>query len=208
MKDGKGAAAPIVLSMGEPAGIGGEIALKAWSLLRGPGPGFFLLHDPESLVRLAEALGLDVPVRTISAPEEAAAIFPDALPVLPVALSAPIIAGQLDTRNSPAVIEAIRRGVNYTRSGEASALVTIPIQKSALYATGFAFDIPMADAPVGPSGTVDPAPDLGFEFVLRRDERTRAWDSTGIDGNDYSVFDARLDVRPVRMTTPLYKSWQ
>lgn len=68
------------------------------------------------------------------------------------------------------------------------------------HVTGFAFDLlPEAG---------EPAPDLGFEFVLRRDERTRAWDSAGIDGKDYSVFDARLDVRPVRMHTPLYKSWR
>jgi cyanophycinase len=65
--------------------------------------------------------------------------------------------------------------------------------------TGFAFSLlPAAD---------DPAPDLGFEFLLRRDERTRAWESTGIDGKDYSVFDARLDVRPIRMTTPLFNAW-
>ncbi|MBC3806646.1 cyanophycinase [Undibacterium seohonense] len=64
---------------------------------------------------------------------------------------------------------------------------------------GFAFSLlPAKD---------DPAPDLGFEFLLRRDERTRAWESTGIDGKDYSVFDARLDVRPIRMNTPHYKSW-
>jgi cyanophycinase len=68
------------------------------------------------------------------------------------------------------------------------------------HVTGFAFD------PLPAAG--DPAPDLGFEFVLRRDARTHAWESTGIDGKDYSVFDARLDVRPVRMNTPLYKSWQ
>ncbi|MFZ6819582.1 cyanophycinase [Undibacterium sp. Ji22W] len=68
------------------------------------------------------------------------------------------------------------------------------------HVTGFAFDVvPMAN---------DPAPNLGFEFVLRRDERTRAWESTGIDGKDYSVFDARLDVRPIRITTPLFKAWQ
>jgi cyanophycinase len=65
--------------------------------------------------------------------------------------------------------------------------------------TGFAFDMQ--------AGSGDPMPELGFEFVLQRDERTRAWDSTGIDGKDYSVFDARLDVRPVRMHTPLYKPW-
>lgn len=67
------------------------------------------------------------------------------------------------------------------------------------HVTGFAFSLlPAKD---------DPAPDLGFEFLLRHDERTRAWESTGIDGKDYSVFDARLDVRPIRMNTPLYKSW-
>lgn len=67
------------------------------------------------------------------------------------------------------------------------------------HVTGYAFDpLPAAD---------DPAPDLGFEFVLRRDARTRAWDSAGMDGKDYSIFDARLDVRPLRMTAPLYKPW-
>ena len=66
--------------------------------------------------------------------------------------------------------------------------------------TGLAFD------PLPQAG--ESAADLGFEFVLRRDERTRAWDSAGIDGKDYSVFDARLDVRPVRITAPLYKAWR
>lgn len=65
--------------------------------------------------------------------------------------------------------------------------------------TGFAFDL------VPASG--DPTPDLGFEFVLRRDGRTRAWDNAGIDGKDYSVFDAQLDVRPIRMAAPLFKPW-
>ncbi|MDL2354276.1 MAG: cyanophycinase [Pseudomonadota bacterium] len=68
------------------------------------------------------------------------------------------------------------------------------------HVTGFAFDLLAA--------ADDPTPDLGFEFVLRRDDRTRAWESVGIDGKDYSVFDARLDVRPIRMTTPLYKAWR
>ena len=67
------------------------------------------------------------------------------------------------------------------------------------YVTGFAFSVLTAKD--------DPAPNLGFEFVLRRDEHTRAWESTGIDGKDYSVFDARLDVRPIRMTDPLFKPW-
>lgn len=67
------------------------------------------------------------------------------------------------------------------------------------HVVGFAFSLLPAKG--------DPAPDLGFEFLLRRDERTRAWESTGIDGKDYSVFNARLDVRPIRMATPHYQAW-
>ncbi len=70
--------------------------------------------------------------------------------------------------------------------------------------TGIAFDLPQ----VGPVAVIDPAPELGFEFVLRRDERTHGWDSAGLDGNDYSIFDARLDVRPVRLKVPLYQAWK
>ncbi|MYN04088.1 cyanophycinase [Pseudoduganella sp. DS3] len=68
---------------------------------------------------------------------------------------------------------------------------------------GIAFDLEqLPDAPVA-----DPAPELGFEFMLRRDERTRGWDSAGLDDHDYSIFDARLDVRPVRLKTPFYQAW-
>jgi cyanophycinase len=43
--------------------------------------------------------------------------------------------------------------------------------------------------------------------MLRRDERTHGWDNEGLDNNDYSIFDARLDVRPVRLKTPFYQAW-
>ncbi len=69
---------------------------------------------------------------------------------------------------------------------------------------GIAFDLEqLPDAPVA-----DPAPELGFEFVLRRDEHTHGWDNEGLDDNDYSIFDARLDVRPVRLKAPFYQAWQ
>ncbi|MGB9991920.1 cyanophycinase [Pseudoduganella rhizocola] len=68
---------------------------------------------------------------------------------------------------------------------------------------GIAFDLEqLPNSPVA-----DPAPELGFEFMLRRDERTRGWDSAGLDDHDYSIFDARLDVRPVRLKTPFYQAW-
>jgi 4-hydroxythreonine-4-phosphate dehydrogenase len=124
--------------MGEPAGIGGETTLMAWqrrgeeSLLP-----FFVLADPAWLGERAAALGWTVPVREISAPEEAAGAFATALPVLPVRLARPSLPGRPDAANAPAVIEAIERGVALVQAGHASALVTNPIQKEALYAAGF-----------------------------------------------------------------------
>ena len=130
--------APLVLTMGEPAGIGGEITLKSW-LSRAKGvPPFFAIDNPARLEALAGAIGLPVPLVEISAPAEAAALFEKALPVLPLELAAEVIPGKLDKANAGAAIESIIRAVQLTQSGEASAVVTNPIHKSALYAVGFA----------------------------------------------------------------------
>lgn len=129
---------PLALTMGEPAGIGGEIALLAWQHRGEAGlPPFFLIHDPARLERLAAGLGWDVPLRRLAAPEEAAAAFAQALPVLPLALPRAVAAGRPDPANAPAVIAAIATGADLTAAGRAGALVTNPIQKEALYASGF-----------------------------------------------------------------------
>jgi 4-hydroxythreonine-4-phosphate dehydrogenase len=96
--------------MGEPAGIGVEIALKAWLALRGSHQPFVLLHDPVAVAERANAMHLDVPITRIAEPSEASAVFAGALPVLSLALTAPVVPGMLDARNTPAVIEAIMAG--------------------------------------------------------------------------------------------------
>jgi 4-hydroxythreonine-4-phosphate dehydrogenase len=129
---------PLALTMGEPAGIGGELTLLAWLRRREEGvPPFFALDDPSRLERLAEALGWNVTFRRIAGPEDAPAAFAEALPVLPVALSRPVTPGRPDPANAAAVIRAITLAVSLVSSGRAGALVTNPIQKQALYAAGF-----------------------------------------------------------------------
>jgi 4-hydroxythreonine-4-phosphate dehydrogenase len=127
---------PIALTMGDPAGIGGELTLRAW-LARGAAP-FFVLDDPERLKALAAHLALPVPVREIASPAQAAAIFADALPVLAVHLAAAAPPGRPDPANAPAVIASIERATALALDGEAGAVVTNPINKAALYAVGFA----------------------------------------------------------------------
>ncbi|MFV3128619.1 4-hydroxythreonine-4-phosphate dehydrogenase PdxA [Niveispirillum sp. KHB5.9] len=133
-------AAPLGLTMGEPAGIGGDIALKAW-MERGAAdlPPFVLLDDPDRIRVLATRLGLDVPLAVIGEDglDRVADLFADALPILPVALPAPVSYGKPDPANGSAVIAAIDRAVALSNEGKLSGVVTNPIQKSALYACGF-----------------------------------------------------------------------
>ncbi|MGI9170042.1 MAG: 4-hydroxythreonine-4-phosphate dehydrogenase PdxA, partial [Caulobacteraceae bacterium] len=125
--------APIALSLGEPAGIGPEIAVKAWRALERTGPVFLVVGDAESL-RAAGAT-----IHPLREPAKAAAEFENALPVLDIPLASPAVAGRPDSAAAGQVIRWIEVGAELARSGAASALVTGPIAKASLYAAGFAF---------------------------------------------------------------------
>jgi 4-hydroxythreonine-4-phosphate dehydrogenase len=125
--------------MGEPAGIGGDICLAAWSRRAEGIPPFFAIDDPARLAALAERLGLAVPIHTISAPAEAAEAFSKALPVLPQPLAHAVVAGRPDPANAATVAAAIERAVRLVMAGEAAAVVTNPIHKQAMYEGGFRF---------------------------------------------------------------------
>lgn len=128
---------PLALTMGEPAGIGPELALKSWRAHRQDLPAFFILADPGHLAALARRLAWPVPILTISHPDETRAVFSRGLPVLPEPLPAEVKPGTVDPRNAAAVIAAIRRAVELVRAGQASAVVTNPISKAVLYEAGF-----------------------------------------------------------------------
>ncbi len=138
---GVGGQPPLALTMGDPAGIGGEIALKSW-LARGgsdPVPPFVLIDDAERVRRLAAGLGLAVPVEGVEAPEEAPARFAHALPVLDRPLEADAVAGRPEPANAGRVIGAIEEAVTLANAGRAAAVVTNPIHKHVLYDAGFRF---------------------------------------------------------------------
>jgi len=130
--------APLVVTMGEPAGVGGEISMAAWrERNRLALPPFFMLDDPARLEALAAQLDWPVPVTIIRSPEQAAAVFPDALPVLPLSWPVTGKSGKPASGDADLVLEAIERSVSLCQSGEASGLVTNPISKAHLYQAGF-----------------------------------------------------------------------
>ncbi len=132
-----GARPPLALTLGEPAGIGPDITLAVWKRRNALAlPPFYVAGDPDFLKDRARTLGLNVPVKRVT-PQEAADVFARALPVVPLDLDVTASAGQPDETSAPAAIGSIRRAVADVMAGQASAVVTNPINKHVLYGAGF-----------------------------------------------------------------------
>jgi 4-hydroxythreonine-4-phosphate dehydrogenase len=127
--------APLVMTPGEPAGIGAEIALKAWKNEKSNV--FFLLDNPERVRNRAKLAGLDIPCEVINSPSEAKDCFPEALPILTCDFPIECAPGKPSTKNAPSVINTINTAVDFTQKGLASGIVTNPIQKHTLIQAGF-----------------------------------------------------------------------
>ena len=109
-------ASPILITMGEPSGIGPEIALAAFDQLNGR-----IGSRPLKLVGDAGIF----------------ASRPEALIATKARVHA--VPGKPDIANAPAVIEAIEIAVKACLAGKAAALVTAPIHKAILSEAGFAY---------------------------------------------------------------------
>jgi 4-hydroxythreonine-4-phosphate dehydrogenase len=130
-------AKPLALTLGEPAGIGPDITIKAW--LRRDElklPAFYLLGDRDFIGRRADALGVDIKLADVGA-EGAAAAFARALPVVSTGHGATAQPGRPDDRSADAALASIRQAVSEVAARRAGAVVTNPIAKGVLYRAGF-----------------------------------------------------------------------
>jgi 4-hydroxythreonine-4-phosphate dehydrogenase len=125
--------------MGEPAGIGGEILLKAWLARTDATPPFFAIDDPKRLTALAKRFALPCPIGVIADPEEAREQFGAALPVLPLNTLVDAELGQPRAETGAAVIASIDRALELAQSRRILGFVTNPIQKATVQSAGFAF---------------------------------------------------------------------
>lgn len=123
----------LALTMGEPGGVGPEITVKAHRALQGTDAAFFLIADPGALADLG------ISFKEIDEPSQARQVFPSALPVMNVGVSARTAQGTADPANARAVIASIEAAVKFALAGDAAGVVTNPIQKSSLIASGFRF---------------------------------------------------------------------
>ena len=130
---------PLALSVGDPSGVGPEIAIAAWQARDSAGVSpFYLLADPLLIAARARRLGAEVAM-VETTPAQAASVFHGALPVVPLIARFVDSPGRPDPANAAGTIEAIERAVADCLAGHAAAVVTCPIAKKPLYDAGFGF---------------------------------------------------------------------
>lgn len=122
---------PLAVTMGDPAGCGPQITLRAWQALakEDAAPPFYVIADPALFGDAAEI---------IASPGDAASLFVRKLPVVP--LSSPLPAFETGVPNpelAPAILESIDTAMADTFAERAGGVVTNPISKAVLYSAGF-----------------------------------------------------------------------
>ncbi|MCW5674359.1 MAG: 4-hydroxythreonine-4-phosphate dehydrogenase PdxA [Xanthobacteraceae bacterium] len=130
---------PLALTLGEPAGIGPDLAIQLWSERKARKlPPFFLVADPAFIAGRANALKLDIPIG-ICEPEETAKRFDDALLLIDPGAVATAAPGKPDASSANAARASIDLAVRLVQRKRAAAVVTNPIAKHVMQAGGFAF---------------------------------------------------------------------
>jgi 4-hydroxythreonine-4-phosphate dehydrogenase len=129
----------IVLTSGEPAGIGPDICAM---LVRRALPmrlRLAVIGDPDVLSARKDQLGIELDVRVCERIEDVEPHAPGVLSILAEPAGAPVVPGKLDTANADYVLRMLRRGARLCAAGDSDALVTAPVQKSVISRSGVAF---------------------------------------------------------------------
>lgn len=127
----------IVVSSGEPAGIGPDICLALAK--HHIGARVAVLGDRGLFADRAREIGLRVHLRDCDTVAHVGPHLIGSLQMLPVALRTPTVAGRLDVANAAYVLDMLRRGAALCSAGAAQALVTAPVQKSVITESGVPF---------------------------------------------------------------------
>ena len=127
----------LVVSLGDPAGVGPELICAAWARREEAGLApFFVVGSIAVLAGAAASRGLQVPLLAIDSPDQAAGCFGEVLPVLDIG-GLDYNPGAPDKAGAELALQALEIATGLVRGGGASALVTAPIAKNRLAEVGF-----------------------------------------------------------------------
>jgi 4-hydroxythreonine-4-phosphate dehydrogenase len=133
--------APLVITAGEPAGIGPDLCVQL--AVASPGIPFVVIADKNLLQQRAARLGITLQVRNFLAAQESVS-QPNILTVIHIPLVAECHPGVLNAANSEYVLATLRRAVqgcqgNEQGRGEFSGMVTAPVHKGIINDAGIPF---------------------------------------------------------------------
>ena len=123
---------PLLLTPGEPAGIGPELAVR----LASEDPSIVLVADPGLLARTARRIGLDVNIMELA---DLTANATGGVRCLPVAMARPEQPGKLDPANAGYVLECLHKAMQACIDGSAAGMVTAPVHKGVINESGVSF---------------------------------------------------------------------
>lgn len=133
----------IVITSGEPAGIGPDLIILLHKHLSKAGTDteqntdFLILADPNLLEQRANLLNKKINIRCVQATEIQTPFPNNTLNVLPISCLAPVSAGKLNKNNSAYVMHMLDTAISLCQQEIGAAIVTCPIQKSILLDAGF-----------------------------------------------------------------------
>ena len=130
--------APLVITAGEPAGVGPELCLALAA--RAANPDLVVVSDPALLRARASRLGLDITITEVAAqgPLSGGAARGE-LRVVPFPFRGGTECGRPDTANAQTLLDGLRHAVNGCLDGRYRAMVTAPLHKGIINDAGITF---------------------------------------------------------------------
>lgn len=127
----------IVITTGEPAGIGPDICVE--TAMRDHDARIVFLADPAIIETRADLLGIGIEIHEIEVDQNIPEHQPGIMQILPIKALYPAVPGELNPGNSSYVTEIIDRAVDLCKIGHCGAMVTAPVQKSVINQAGISF---------------------------------------------------------------------
>ena len=115
---------PIIITCGDPAGVGTEVAVSAWKALRDEIP-LCILIDPDFLPK-------NINIKILDQAPLNSDVEENALTVIRHKFVENRVPGKPNPKNAEATIKVVERGVHFVKNGQCSAICTMPVSKSIL----------------------------------------------------------------------------
>lgn len=125
---------PLIITLGDPCGIGPEIIAKSWLALRDTNDFVFTVIGDRRAFD-----SFNVETVEIGEPIQAYDHFSTAIPILNRPTQLKSVFAEPDAAHAPHIISWIMEAFELCLSGKASAMITAPIAKSVLYSSGFSY---------------------------------------------------------------------